>query len=235
MTARMDVVKYLERIADVFSLRSRSARAKFLMSLMEIDPNWRVLDLGGGSGEHINRVFPWLRDVTVCDFNEEDLAIAKGRFCYKTVLLDASEVLPFTDKSFDLVFCSSVIEHVTGPKEEVLDIEGSEEFRDCARKYQLQFAREIDRIAKAYYVQTPHRHFIIESHSWLPWPLPLLPRPVLKRLLWVSGRILPKRTDPDWHLLDRPAMQMLFPEAACYIERRWGLPKSLMAVRCPQS
>ena len=67
--------------------------------------------------------------------------------------------LPFPDKSFDVVFSNSVIEHLGDP-----------------RKHE-QYAREIARVGVRYFVQTPNRWFPIEPHLLTPL-VHFLPRDV---------------------------------------------------------
>ena len=59
--------------------------------------------------------------------------------------------LPFPDKSFDLVYSDSVIEHV-----------GDWE-------HQIQFALESRRCGRPYYVQMPYRWFFFEPHLLTPF------------------------------------------------------------------
>ena len=74
--------------------------------------------------------------------------------------------LPFRDGSFDVVFSNSVIEHVG----------------DAAS--QRRFAREVARVGRAYWVETPNRWFPVEQHlltplvHWLPaaWQGAIVPR-----------------------------------------------------------
>lgn len=141
--------------------------------------------------------------------------------------------LPFAARQFDLVFCSSVIEHVTGPKDQMIATTDGDEFRRRAWQHQLAFAAEVRRVARRYYVQTPHRHFAIESHSWLPGAIVALPRPTQIRLLKRvnDSQLWPKSTLPDWNLLTPREMQELFPDSEVVIERSFGLPKSIMAVK----
>ena len=66
--------------------------------------------------------------------------------------------LPFRDAAFDVVFSNSVIEHVGD------------------RESQRRFAREVVRVGRSYWVQTPNRWFPVEQHlltpvvHWLPRP-----------------------------------------------------------------
>ena len=74
--------------------------------------------------------------------------------------------LPFRDGAFDVVFSNSVIEHVG-------DAES-----------QRRFAREVARVGRACWVQTPNRWFPVEQHlltplvHWLPkrWQRWIVPR-----------------------------------------------------------
>lgn len=221
----------LKSIMKRLGQNSRLKRARFLRSKIDIPLDSAILDLGGGTGEHISRVFPDHRNITVCDYSSEDLRIAAERFGYKTVLADGTNHLPFADKQFDFVFCSSVIEHVTGPKELAIATRSTSIFKADALRAQEAFAREVQRVARNYYVQTPHRYFLIESHSWLPLPLGVLPRPVLIPLLRLSAKLLPKGTAPDWNLLIPSQIKAFFPGAEVHVERVLGWPKSIMAIK----
>jgi hypothetical protein len=74
--------------------------------------------------------------------------------------------LPFRDGAFDVVFSNSVIEHVG----------------DASR--QKQFASEVARVGRGYWIQTPNRRFPVELHlltpfvHWLPrrWQRWIVPR-----------------------------------------------------------
>jgi ubiquinone/menaquinone biosynthesis C-methylase UbiE len=223
----------LKSIFRSFSQKSRRARAEILNRRIKLRPEWRILDLGGGTGEHINRIFPEHKNVVVCDILEAELAIARSKFGYETVALGEDASLPFSDTEFEFVFCSSVIEHVTGPKDEVVKIQDGSEFKATARRFQKSFSSEIRRISKRYYVQTPHRYFIIESHSWLPIFIIFFSRSSQKRILEFFGKskFWPKATEPDWNLLTPKEVSSLFPDANILIEKSFGLPKSIMAIK----
>jgi SAM-dependent methyltransferase len=160
-----------------------------------------------------------------------DLAKARELFGYQTIQADGSDKLPFGDDEFDLIFCSSVLEHVTGPKEEIINLANGSRFRETAFSFQKTFAAEIRRIGKRYYVQTPHRYFMVESHTWLPFPIVLLPRPLQIRTIKLFNKFWPKRTEPDWNLLVPSQVRALFPDADILVERVAGWPKSIMAIK----
>jgi len=131
--------------------------------------------------------------------------------------------LPFRDASFDVVFSNSVIEHVG-------DAES-----------QQRFAREVARVGRAYWVQTPNRWFPVEQHlltpivHWLPksWQ-----RAIVRRgTVWGAlTRPTPDRREfyiehflRDIRLLSYREVAALFPGARIIRERFLGLTKSLIA------
>ena len=63
---------------------------------------------------------------------------------------DAAAGLPFAEDEFDLVYCSSVIEHVAPSRREA-------------------FAAELRRVGRGWFVQTPAFSFPIEPHALLPF------------------------------------------------------------------
>jgi SAM-dependent methyltransferase len=122
------------------------------------------------------------------------------------VLADATERLPFEDGAFDLLYSSSVVEHV-------------------APERRAAFAAEVRRVARGWYVQTPARSFPIEPHALLPFAhwLP----PSLRRRYWRLGAA---GSWEDISLLGRAELQGLFP-GEIHAERLGGLVKSWIAVR----
>lgn len=213
------------------SQKARQRRGELFRELFTPTENDRILDLGGGDGSHIAMIIPYRKNVWVADISPEGLRRAQEQYGFQTVLIEENQPLPFPDQYFDIVFCSSVIEHVTIPKAELYTCKSGREFAQRAFESQRQFANEIRRLGKRYFVQTPYRYFIIESHTWLPMPVVMLPRPFLLKLIPLLNRVWIKQTQPDWYLLTPRQMQQLFPEAKITIERWWGLPKSMIAYK----
>ena len=130
--------------------------------------------------------------------------------------------MPFSDRSYDIVFSNSVIEHV-----------GNWES-------QKQFASELRRVGKSLWVQTPAYECPVEPHylalfvHWLPrW----VQRAVVRWFTpwgWIQRPTKPEIDEmiSTTRLLRKKEMRELFPDCDIVIERFFGvLPKSYIAIR----
>ncbi|WCB93956.1 hypothetical protein DSM104299_02683 [Baekduia alba] len=118
---------------------------------------------------------------------------------------DVAAGLPYGDGEFDLVYASSVIEHVP-------------------RARRAAFAAEVRRVGRGLYVQTPAYTFPIEPHSLLPFAH-WLPAAV-RRPYWRLGA---QGTWEDIDLLRRDELAALF-SAPVHAERFGPLTKSWIAI-----
>jgi hypothetical protein len=233
---RAESAVLLPHRARFFSLRNRTRnrRALIFRRLLAPAPDATILDLGGAGGEHIAGILPRHdpNRVTVADIDPVALESARTRYGFNTVLLDErARALPFDRRAFDILFCSSVIEHVTVPKDEIYACRSTQDFAARARANQRAFAGEIRRVCGRYFVQTPYKYFAVESHSLLPMPVILLPRRAQIATLRYARKLGIKHTNPDYLLFDRREMHAMFPDADIHCERWFGLTKSIMAVR----
>jgi SAM-dependent methyltransferase len=182
----------LARLAGPYAARARVRRHERFFALTGLEPGAKVLDVGCGR-IGLRALEPNL-DITGVDLAE------RPEYPGPFVRADAAAGLPFADRFFDLVYCSSVIEHVPPPR-------------------RAAFASEIRRVGKGWFVQTPAFSFPIEPHALLPaahW----LPVPI-RRHYWRLGAA------GDWEeisLLRRAEMEGLFGPARA--ERFAGLVKS---------
>lgn len=228
---RSPVTSVLRQVALVYSRRARRRRDQIFLARLKPHPGDRILDLGGEDGTHIAQVLPFRDGVVVADISAEALERASDVYGFEILLLDESGRIPEPDRSFDIVFCSSVIEHVTVDKEDIEKYSTNDAFARAALERQQMLAQEVLRVGKAYFVQTPNKYFLIESHSWLPGLIVFLPRRAQIRLLRLMNRWWPKKTDPDWHLLTYGKMRQLFPDACILKERSLGMTKSIIALK----
>jgi SAM-dependent methyltransferase len=183
----------LARLASPLAARARRRRHERFFSLTRLPADARILDLGCGR-IGLRAIEPNL-DITGVDLVERP--DYPGPF----VRADAAAGLPFADGEFDLVYCSSVIEHVSPPR-------------------RAAFAAEVRRVGRAWFVQTPAFSFPIEPHSLLPFAhwLPI----ALRRPYWRLGAA------GGWEeiqLLRRGEMEKLFgpalPERAGPLVKSW--------------
>ncbi len=206
-------------------------KIRFFLLHMHLPDNASVLDLGGGNGaymERFKRYFSKNNRIIIADLNERALQQARNKGFETKGMDGGTNRFPFADKEFDCIFCNSVIEHVTVPKNEVWKTDN--DFKKRSLLIQKKFADEIRRCAKSYYVQTPHRHFPVEAHTWFPM-INFLPRNLQVRSVKFLNKFWFKKTRPDWNLLDEKQMKEFFPDAAIHVIRKLGFKKEIIAMR----
>jgi SAM-dependent methyltransferase len=221
----------LRRAAARSSTDCRTRRARLFLDRLRPSAGDKILDVGGGKGGYLAGILPYRSTVTIADVDPAVLKIAADTYGFGTVQLDGSATFAIGDKAYDVVFCSSVIEHITGPRDVIFGITDSAEFAASAREAQANFARELRRVAKRYFVQTPYKYFPVEPHSFLPFFIVLLPRRWQIRLLAFFGRHWIKSVQADFRLLTIGEMRALFPDAEIVLERYCGFVKSIVAIK----
>jgi hypothetical protein len=225
------LANFLRRLAIRSSTNCRFRRARLFIDRLKPTATDNILDLGGGKGGHMAEILPYRDNVTIADVDSNQLRSAAENYGFETLCLDGSAKFPVGDKQYDVVFCSSVIEHILGPHETIFDVVDDKQFVASARAAQASFAGEVRRIAKRYFVQTPYKYFPLEAHSFLPFVIVLLPRRWQIKLLAFFGRYWIKSVQPDFRRLTIKDMRRLFPDAEIVLERYCGFVKSIIAIK----
>ena len=199
--------------------RFRARRMRQFVARFGVTHETRILDVGGTPEIWLLAgVRPRVTLLNMllgrkCD--EEGFTFVSGDGCQ----------MPFRDQSFEIVFSNSVIEHVGAPDQ------------------QRRFAREIRRVGKRYWVQTPNRWFPVEQHlltpfvHWLPvsWQRAWLTkwtvwdwvqRPSSEQREYYVRHVL-----NDVRLLSARELAAQFPDARILRERKFGWTKSLIAMK----
>jgi len=222
----------IEKIFKPYSVRFEKQRNAIVRKNIDLNLAKKVLDLGGGTGTRMRSLFPNRTEgIFIADISEEELQEANNKYGFETVLLDESGKIPFEDKYFDFVFCNSVIEHVTVDKDDIYKITSNKVFKEKSLSRQKILAEEIKRVGKTYFVQTPNKHFIIESHTWFPSFYVYLPRKIQIKVINLLNKYWIKSSGPDFLLLTFNDLKSLFSEAKIIREKSFFMTKSLIAIK----
>ena len=200
-----------------FARRFRRRRKEDFLKEFQPSPDTTILDVGGFSG--FWRDVDTAARITILRPEGREQLPADCPANITSVQGDGCDLRDHADKSFDIVFSNSVIEHVG-------DIER-----------QRKFAGESLRVGRGLWMQTPAKEFPIEPHLLTPF-YHWLPRAVQDRMfrwtVWgLTRRPRPSFSDYEAHtrayLLSRRRVQEIFPGAAIRTERFLGWPKSYVA------
>ena len=187
----------------------------FFKNFMPEDPI-RILDVGGTDYFWKDSQIPDLPNSSIVLLN---LHLEKTTHPHiESRIGDATDMKEFEDQSFDLVFSNSVIEHL------------------YTWENQQRMAREIQRVGKKFFIQTPNKYFPVEAHYALPFAQ-YLPKKLLFFLLTKTKVSRFKKWDSEAakqyleeiRLLDEKEMQALFPQGKMLREKALGLNKSITA------
>jgi SAM-dependent methyltransferase len=205
-----------DRLVHSSSEYFRRKRGALFREVLPDFTSLRVCDVGG-SRHFWEKQDPQNvpRNLTLVNIEDDGQARSySGALSNVEVILYDGERLPFEDKSFDVVVCNSVIEHVP-------------------LHLRANLAREIERVSRFYFVQTPAFVFPIEPHFFCPG-LHWLPREVARHAVRLS----------PWRFMSRPSEQHIkdyfneiqiltlkefrgyLPHASISTEKLLGIPKS---------
>lgn len=214
---------YLKKIADSNSEISfanilRNKRFNKIHGLISSENPITILDIGGKEKYWELRGIKSSKSKMIL-YNIEPAEQQNPNFVY--MVGDAKKLSSFDSNSVDVVFSNSVIEHL-GTFEN-----------------QIKMAKEIRRVAKKYYVQTPSYYFPIEPHFLFPffhW-LPFSVRIILLQnfsLGWyhkVNSKREALKSVKQIRLLTKKEVERLIPDSKIYKEKLWGFTKSYIAIK----
>lgn len=188
-----------------FNITSKLKRKRMAIffEIMKIKGDETILDIGAGGGE-LWTEFSSLGNLNLIGL---DIEYINSSIYKKFIVDDAKNLCQFNDKSIDIVFSNSVLEHVGDFEQQKL------------------MANEIMRVGKKFFIQVPNKHFPVEPHYFIPF-LQYLP---IKRQKCIT-RILFKESE-EIHLPTKKQLVLLFSGAEIMQEKFFGLTKSFYIFR----
>lgn len=187
MTSIVDKIAY--------SLSAQSRKKKFSQFLQEIIPQKeeRILDVGVNTTEYsdtdnyLETSYSHPEKITAIGLGDMSM-FAKHYPLVHAISADGLD-LPFEDDAFDIAYSNAVIEHV-GDHEK-----------------QLQFLKELVRVAKRGYLTTPNRLFLVEVHTRVPFLHLILSKKYFDTFLdwigksWATGDYMRLLSEQELRLL----------------------------------
>ncbi len=200
-----------DRVNNSLSYRLRKKRFEIFLQQINPSKDTKIIDIGGT--EVIWKDNNLDKQVTILNINFGDI---DKNFIY--IKADACNT-GIKNKSYDVAYSNSVIEHVG----------------DFGR--QKQFANEIKRIAKSYFIQTPNKHFPLEQHFLFPF-FQYLPKKLKLFIglrwkystVYIGGKDYLKHEIENIRLLTKNELKELFPDAIIIKEKFFGFTKSFIVI-----
>lgn len=212
----------IQKIADNSSSKSlahsmRFKRFLYFKNLIDkLEKPVKILDIGGTQMYWVNMGLDD-KDYQITLLNLSKYPTNSPNFT--SAVGDASDLSQYGDKSFDVVFSNSVIEHL------------------YTKENQKKMASEAKRVGKYYFIQTPNYYFPLEPHFLFPG-FQFLPKTIRACLIrrFKLGHISRKKTSEEARqivdeirLLTIGEMKELFPRSLIYKEKVGGFVKSVIA------
>lgn len=175
------------------------------LSIIDIGGTPRFWELCGWANRH--DVHITLVNIEASECKHSNIEIKVG---------DATSIADYSDQSFDIAFSNSVIEHL------------------FTYENQASMAREVQRVGRAYWVQTPNYWFPMEPHFQVPgWQwLPIAARVAIIRRYTCGWRgpypnlEQARNSVKEVRLMTRRELSQLFQGASIRAEHFGGLVKS---------
>ncbi len=179
----------------------------------------KILDIGGTEDYWKSMGFELNNKTEIVLLNLYEKAVSHPGF--KSIKGDACNLEGIADKSFDLVFSNSVIEHL------------------FTKENQIKMANEIQRVGKNYFIQTPNKYFPIEPHwvfpffQFLPFGLQvfLTQHFNLGHIPKISDKEKAKEQVREVKLLSKKEFHSMFNGANIFLEKIFGFTKSFIVYK----
>ncbi len=165
---------WVEKIAANISAKSREHKYAQFITQCEPTPEDTILDIGVNTTEYspsdnyLEKHYPHKQNITAVGI--ENGTVFSSLYPEVSYREADGRSLPFTENQFDIAYSNAVLEHVGD------------------RAMQIDFLREMFRVAKKGFLTTPNRHFPIELHTRVPLLHLVLPKSLFDTFLHLIGK-----------------------------------------------
>ncbi len=188
---------------------------KGINQLKKTQNHLRILDIGGTQKFWENMNYIKLDKINITLLNTKKEEVLHPNF--HSIVGDATDLSYFKKNEFDIVVAHSLIEHIPTAKK------------------QSKLSKEIIRISKYYFVETPNKCFPIEPHFRLPF-VQFAPANFKKFLLTKTKLVRNKKWAGDQEKnflkikpISKKEFKKMFPDGKIYYEKYLGLTCSFTA------
>lgn len=179
----------------------------------------KILDIGGTEDYWKSMGFELNNKTEIVLLNLYEKEVSHPGF--KSIKGNACNLEGIADKSFDLVFSNSVIEHL------------------FTQENQIKMANEIQRVGKNYFIQTPNKYFPIEPHwvfpffQFLPFGLQvfLTQHFNLGHIPKIVDQAKAREQVREVRLLSKKEFHSMFNGANIFLEQFFGFTKSFIVYK----
>lgn len=180
----LNKITLARRILSWLSLKVREEQFKIFWEILWPTPECRVLDVGIMADETLpdsnffEKRYPYLKNLTAVSIENCRSLFKKKYPQAKFIQTKPNKLLPFANKSFNIVVSWATLEHV-GEREE-----------------QKFFLRELFRVGEKIFITTPDKSCFYEPHSgflfahWLPHKYFSLLCKIFGKNFWASKKNL---------------------------------------------
>ncbi len=215
----MDIRKYAVIQSKI--LGHRKKRVELFFQTFKPSEQTSILDIGGTIDFwEFYATYPRRLNITILNLRYPTIEGKVYRNNYQFIQANALS-LPFRNKSFDIVFSNSLIDHL------------------YSFENQEKFASEVDRVSNNYFIQTGNKNFPYEPHYLTPF-INYLSKNMQKKIV---------RNFTFWGLLARPTSEQvnsivdeiilstksefksLFPDALIMEQKILAMVKSFIAIK----
>lgn len=113
-----DIIKDYDRIYSTSGLRANTAYYRWIIKVLQLKPNTRILDVSCGEGILLREIVRLNKNIETYGLDISNVAvdIAKKNSPESKIVLADGQKIPYADSFFDYITCLGSLEHYLDPE-----------------------------------------------------------------------------------------------------------------------